>query len=848
MTLRNLMIAAALLVVAGCGCNDDSTPPGSTPPAPVPAVLAVKTQLPPIPVTPPPDIVDPIKIDVTFVLDDGDHMIEKVLGIIPSNPGDQRTRMQAAQAIFRNLQANIQARFNTEWLAQHPGTTPPPLDLAFAVTRYEDFGGPFTRNRADGDVDDPTNRNNDQDARPFILNMPILRVAHPQFADLFLNAIQRQAPGDGAPFIGFGANKLRAVDPQTGIEALYQIAAPTQPNGNIGGFDADGSGDTLGSGAPTSLTPASRDATAPIGPVTGGPFSAGEEIVFTTSSARGIITNATADGDTDMAFMLTSGVPTNNDIAVGQTSGATVQLQGAVVIAPGVYNPQTYPGGTGDVPAVRFVANGTDADGEPLFTVADENGTEVQIPNPAAGVGGTVPSPSSGNLGQVGWRPDAARFAILSSSIATVAPTETQPLGTPELPGLLPPPSTTEMVTSTAGAPDAPREARSVLLGAFDGGPLLIAGVPYTQRRTGLRDGTEVSPTNAHTVNDAISRLNELDIEVLLLGTPVEGGLDTKPGALGVNGDAESDIITDDFDPQDPFKVRPDFAPWFWFNAVSTLTTPPVTSVPKAGRVPSPVFQGDDTLFWGVYNMGNVWPYNPTDPDGDTTENEIKSVMTDDLAERIVAWVDGNYVTGGTTPAVRPPLPTVSYMVSLDLGAGSNPDVVQVAPLEAGLPVTAFMQVVDVPTYWSDEAAPAPVEVVFPLAQQALLQYTALDSMVVLPAADTIPLTMNSAFQMLGNMLPANATQQQQIIDFIKARGDGFNVDGMGNPIPLANETDTIVQGEGSVTVTVHDALFPGPGAQLVAVTRGCLIVSDNTAGQDSTDQVGGTCPWPTNP
>lgn len=845
MTLRNLMIATLLLVIAGCGCNDDSTPPGGTSPQVRPAVLTIKTQLPPIPVDPPQDIVDPIKIDVTFVLDDGDHMLEKVLGIIPSNPGDQRTRMQAAQAIFRNLQANLLTQFNAEWLAQNPGTTPPPLDLAFAVTRYEDFGGPFPRNRADGDVDDASNRNNDQDARPFILNMPILRVAHPQFADLFANALVRQAPGDGAPFIGFGANKLRAVDPQTGIEALYQIAAPTDQNGNIGGLDADGNGNTLGSGAPTSLTPAARDATAPIGPVTGGPFTAGEEIVFNPSGARGVVTNATADGDTDMAFALTTGSPINGDIATGQTSGASVQLQGAPAISPAVHNPQTYPGASGDVPAVRFVANGTDADGEPLFTVADENGVEVQIPNPAIGVGGTIPSPSSGNLGQVGWRPDAARFAILSSSIATVAPTETQPQGTPEIPGLLPPPSTTEMVSSTAGAPDAPREARSVLLGAFDGGPLLIAGVPYTQRRTGLRDGVEVSPTNAHTVNDAISRLNELDIEVLLLGTPIEGGLDTKPGALGVNGDDESDIRGDDFDPQDPFKVRPDFAPWFWFNAVNTLTTPPVTSIPPAGRVPAPVFGGDDTLFWGVYNMGNVWPYDQGDPTG-TNEATIKSVMTDDLAERIVAWVDGNYVTGGTTPAVRPPLPTVSYTVSLDLSAGSNGDVIQVTPLDMGLPVTTFSTVVQVPTYWSDETAPAPVEVTFPVSES--LQYTWADDMVILPQVTTIPFEMMAAFQMLGNMLPENATQQQQIIDFIKARGNGFDVDGMGNPVPLANETDPIIQAQASVNVTITDVLFPAPGAQLVAVTRGCAITNDLTPGQDASDQAGGTCPWPTNP
>lgn len=764
MTLRNLIIALALLAVAGCGCNDDTTPPGGTSPQAVPAVLGIKTQLPPIPVDPPPPIVDPIKIDVAFVMDDGDHMYQKVLGIIPSNPGDRRTRMQAARAIFRNLQANIEARYQAEWTAQFPQTPPPPIDLAFAVTRYEDFGGPFAeaRNRGNARNPDITSKDNDRDTRPFILNMPILRAAHPQFADLFANAIAREAPGDGAPYQDLGGFFVRAVDPQTGIEALCQIAAPTQPNGNIGGFDGDGDGNTTGSGAPTSLAS------------------------------------------------------------------------------------QTAPGGSGDVPAVRYIANGTDADGQPLFTVADENGNPVTINNPA---GGTFPSPASGNLGQVGWREDAARFAILSSSLATVAPTTTLPQGTPELPGLRPPPADTEMVTSTAGAPDAPREARSVLLGAYDGGPLLIQGTPFTKRRTGLRDGSEVAPTNACTVQEAIDRLNALDIEMLFIGTPVQGGLDTKPGVTGVNGDIDSSINSDDFDPQDPTKVRPDFAPWFWFNATNTLTAPPITSVPPGGRAADlpPVFGGDPNLFWGVYNMGDVWRFNPADPTG-TNEATIRGVMVDDLAERIVAWVDGGFVTGNSTPAVRPPLPTVAYTVSLQMGQGGNADVIQVAPLDGQNPKTTFQTIVQVPTYWSDEAAPAPVEVSFPLVADGPFQFTRANDMVALPASTSIPFEMISQFQALGNLLPENAVQQQQIIDLIKARGDGFTVDLGGNIVPLANETDPVIHAQASVTATVHDALFPGPGAQIGAVTRGCAIVNDLTTGQDASDQVGGTCPFPPNP
>ncbi|MDA1194401.1 MAG: hypothetical protein O2894_04385 [Planctomycetota bacterium] len=769
MTIRNLLIASLVLCIAGCGCNDDSTPPGGVAPQAIPAVLGIKTQLPPIPVVPPPPLVEPIKIDVVFVLDDGDQMINSNLGIIPANPADRRKRMQAAQAIFRNLQANATTRFNQEWLAQHPGTTPPPLDFAFAVTRYEDFGGPFTSAfRRQGNVDDPLNKNNDQDARPFILNMPILREAHPQFATLFDNAMSREAPGDGNPFVLVGPELVRAVDPQSGIEALWQIAAPTQGNGNIGGFDADKNGNTQGSGQPTSLNPAR--------------------------------------------------------------------------------NPQTLPGASGDVPAVRYLANGVDGDGEPLFTVADETGAAVTVPNPA---GGTFPSPASGNIGQVGWRPDAARFAILASSMATVAPTETTPQGTPEFPGVLPPPADSEMVTSSAGAPDAPREARSVLLGSFDGGPLVLqGGTPITKRRTGVPDDNEIAPTGAHTVQETINRLNALDIEILFLGTPVLGGLDTKPGVTGVNGDIDSDIEGDKFDPTDATKVQPDFAPWFWMNGTGTLTTPPVTSIPPGGRVTPAVFGGNSNLFWGTYNMGTVWPFNPADPTG-TNEATIRPVVGDDLAERIVAWIDGGYVAGGTTPAPRPPLPTVSYEIALELLNQELPngDVIQVSPLEGGFPKGLFTQVVQVPTYWSDDLViPAPVVVSFPLPADGPFQYTEANDMVALPASRTVPFEMRARFDSMGNMLPANLDQQMQITTFIKVRGDGFNVDGGGNMIPLPSEFTEIIQALGSYTVTVRDSLFPGPGAQIGLVSRGCAIINDLTAGQNSADQVGGTCPWPTNP
>lgn len=863
MTLRNLMIAFALLVVAGCGCNDDSTPPGGGVNPVGQAVMVLGTRLAPIPV-PPPTQTAPFKIDVTFVLDDGDHMIDRVIGLLPSVPGDPRTRMEAAQEIFRKMQADLLTRFDAEWQAQNPGTTTPTLDLAFAVTRYEDFGGSFTdtnlRNRAQGDVDDPTNKNNDQDARPFILNMPILRTAHPAFTDLFATALVREAPGDGAPIFG----GVRAVDAQSGIEALWQIAAPTDPQtGDIGGFDGDGNGNTLGSGQPTSLTEAGRDATMTIGSVAGGPFQIGEVLNFAPSGAIAIATAATADGDADIAYFLTSGSPQPADVITGASSGASTTALGAAVISPASNNPQTYPGASGDVPAVRFTPYpagtvtpmnsnlvGEDDDGEPLFQVTDETGAAVTISNPA---GGTMPSPASGNLGQVGWRPDAARFVILSSSVATVAPTETQPQGTPEAlnPAPVPPPAVGEQVSSTTysgGAGIGLREARTVELLAFDGGPVASGVIRFADRRTGLRDGVSVAPTNARTVNETIARLNALDIEVLLLGTPIAGGLDTKPGTSGVNGDEYSNAVGgingDLFDPTDPAIVAPERAPWFWFNAVSTLTTPPITSIAPLNRATPSIFPSDD-LFWGVYNMGTVWPIDNTLVPNTA---QIRPVMTDDLAERIVAWIDSGELPGGTSAAPRPTLPTVQFELTLEMLAGSNVDVIQTNPAPGGVPTTTFTVTVEVPAYYDDTAAPADVEVLFPAG--TTLTYQTVSDQIPLPATTTIPFTMMSMYTTQIGADATNLVQQALIEDLIKARGDGFTVDGMGNIVPLANATDPIIQAQGSTNLLLANPLIAPSEANLAGVIRGGFFVRDLNPGSGGAgvDQVGGTLPFAPNP
>jgi len=747
MTFRNLMISALLLGLAGCGCNDDSTPPGSFNPAVVPAVLGIKTQAPPIPVQPP--ALGAMRIDVAILMDDGDSMNQTHLGIIPANaPDDKRERAQAARAIAETLEAQLRARLEAEYVAE--GLPIPELDFAFAVARYEDFGGPFTNpNRRAGPVDDPTNPENDMDARPFILNMPILRQSHPEFAARFKTALDRVAPGDGNPrFVDpANGNKFEVEDPQTGLEALYQMAAPQNQDGTYGGWDGNGNGSTTDSGAPTS-----QDA------------------------AR---------------------------------------------------NPQMLPGDSGDVPAIGFELSPTlDPDDQPVYLVKDEAGNAVLIPNAdIGGVPAQVPSLSSGNIGGMGWREDSARFVIVFGDIATVAPTDGPLFGTPELPGLLPPPLQTDMVTSTDGnvpPPDAPRQARSTLLGAFDGGAqFLQTGLQLTQRRMGEANGpvhdggNGVAPVGAHTVQATIDRLNALDIEVLCLGTPFQGGLDTKPGETGVNGDIDSDISAVLFDPSDPNVVQPDPAPWFWMNAVNRLTTPEITSIAVGGG---------EGLFRAVYNLGTIWPFDPADPNG-LDKSNVRNTVTDDLIERIRNWAD-----------------------VLDLGTLEESDLIQVQPLEQGSAQTHFTQLVQIPTYWADEARPADIEVVFPLAGQNPITYATVDDEVPLPASESIPFTVLANLDNIGNALPENATQVQEIEAYIVARGNGTDVDAQGNPIPLASATDTITQAEAAFTATVRDSRFPGPSAQLATVAVGCAILNDLAPGQDSSDQVGGTCPFPPAP
>lgn len=227
MRLRQLALLGLYVVLAGCGCDSDGFSPDIDPQFESSA-FAPGSTLPPCLVendeTP-----GRKQIDVLFVLDDGWTMENVALGLIPQNLfTDARLRTQAAQAIMRHLQQTLLPALE----ARFPGDE---FDIAYGVGRYEDFGGTFAT----------TGRNFPQDAqaRPWILQMPILRQGHPRFAASLAQAIARTTPGDGRRI---QLNVPVSDDPNSGIEALWQAATGT-------GLDADGVAGTLGSGAPCAL-------------------------------------------------------------------------------------------------------------------------------------------------------------------------------------------------------------------------------------------------------------------------------------------------------------------------------------------------------------------------------------------------------------------------------------------------------------------------------------------------------------------------------------------------------------------------------------------------------------------
>ena len=632
MTFRTSLTTALLLLLAGCGCGGDSF---SLPPVPQfeSATILPASSLPPCPVesdqTP-----GARQIDVLFVLDDGWTMENVALGLIPENLlEDARLRTQAAQAIMRNLRANLKAEIESRFPGQD-------IDVAFGVGRFEDYGGAFAT----------SGRNFPQDAvaRPWVLQMPILREAHPRFTAEFLAAMSRTTPGDGRRV----AVSVPVIDdPNSGIEALWQIATGA-------GLDADGAGGTTGSGGPCAL-------------------------------------------------------PT-----------------------------QLTPGTTGDVPAVTFAGtpDEQDPDLRPVYYVRDENGVVTQVPD-LANPGSDVPCIASGNLGGVGWRDNAARFVILASDIATIAP----------FAGAVPTNLTSTAGTTVSSALPAtgPRQARSVTAQAFNNA---------TARFGTLAGNPQIAPAAAATVEETIAALNDLHIEVLSLAAPFLVQNQAKPN--GGNNGTPSDIPA--ILPGNGVGQlgNPTISPWTWLSATSILTG-------------SEILYPDDTLaprlLPAVYNLATVWPIDPAAtavaPDTGANEALVTDDVLEDLGQRIAgpagpptpqAWLP-NFLpaAGGAGIAITPadlPLVTVPVTLSYQAGVGFG-DNVLATPAAAFAPQTID---VTIPVYVAGNVPPASATTDFLNALNLGAAFT--DPTPGLVIAETLPYTIEADFSAI-SITPAGATE-----------------------------------------------------------------------------------------
>jgi hypothetical protein len=787
MKLKNLMFGALLLCVAGCGCNDDSFPPG-TGPAVLRAVLGVATDAPGVPVNP---VQRKIPIDVFFLMDDARDMNKKFLRVNPNNLVDQRLHAFAAQRIMDHLKNNIEAAVGLRidagpalpFMAPGAGAalaapgagagtiTKDDLDFAFGVGRYEDFGGPFAR------------RPGDDQTRPFILNMPLLRYDKDGFDAHFSKALTREAPGIGSPLVNGTETEG---EPNTGIEALYQIATGA-------GFDGNGGGSTNDGGGPAS----------------------------------------------DMA--------------------------------------QDNPGPSGDVPQVQFAqlpapAN-LDEDGEPIYVVQNSAGVTTMIDDPA-NPGTQIPVPASGNTGGVGWRPEAAKFIIIATNTATVAPLALQVAPDTDERSADPyNPTGVNIVSMPMGAADddSPRIGDSIDVAGFNGsnnddtqpeGAIPVPSQPW-RARFGPAEPTKagraavpgpntsasfagVAPLGAATVQQTIDELNRKDIEIVCLSALFGLGASTKPtpgGSPAVNGDADATV-------REVTEFRRYAVPWTWLTAISRLTGC-VTAGPD--RLQSFDVDNPNGGIPLVYNMGDVWPFDPGNPSV-PDEALIKPSVVDDLADRIYyAWLQPRHLRSTTSVAGTASLVRVFYDFQLELNPIGNVVVVRAD----GGPNTITVDDVLLPTF--DGASPPAVlpttSVSFP--QGSSIEWREVDDTIPVPAVQSMAFKITALFDRIEPPVGMSATDpayleaKAQVEAYLKARGDGtYSPDPMNPgeliPNPISDlATETVCHADGTLQLIVRDQMHPGPSVLLSSIANGCIKVEDLSPVGLPGVQEGGTCPFP---
>jgi hypothetical protein len=412
--IRNALLSLTVLAIAGCGCSDDSG--GFTVnPSPTQLTFFAGGDIPPIavPCTP---TDGPIAIDVVLLVDDSVAMEGRI-------PNDGRVKEDVALAIMADVEAGLLADLQ----AAFPTNT---FDLAFAVTRYEDYGGPF--------------RAADALARPFILQQPLLRQAHPAFDAAFVAALERDTPGDALP-----------LDANTVFEALFQIATGA-------GFDGNGDGDTTDSGPAGALTTqtapgtsgdvpaadfiANPDPTDTLAPFTiGGLLASGNigGVGFRPNSLRYVLT--TSDISAVAPFAAGAAVPptvaNTPSVPDGCRAAATIPSQ-AFASSPNTGDPETQrtarfgalpepvaPTGAATVPQTITSLNGLDIEvlsiGTPRPSILP-NPIKPNQPGPVPpGDVAAIPSPANPDPGPFTWM---SAVAILTGAMDTDGTSGNMPL------------------------------------------------------------------------------------------------------------------------------------------------------------------------------------------------------------------------------------------------------------------------------------------------------------------------------------------------------------------------------------------------------------------------------------
>ncbi|MDJ0972942.1 MAG: hypothetical protein QNJ98_00605 [Planctomycetota bacterium] len=229
MRIKHLVIGLAFLTIAGCGCGDSGP---SSPSATTPA-YSISIEVPPCEFPCTPETQQECLIDVVFAIDDSEFM-NRPFGMtagLPQVPqGDSRSRSVVAQRIFADTQARLLAKINE---AKQNGLIPQDviIDLAFAVVRYEDFGGTTVPYQGEpGTID--------AGARPYFLQMPLLRELHPSFGVNFAQALVESTPlNNGNPVVTAGTPPRQ--DPQSAIEMLHQVATGAGIDGNLANGTVD---------------------------------------------------------------------------------------------------------------------------------------------------------------------------------------------------------------------------------------------------------------------------------------------------------------------------------------------------------------------------------------------------------------------------------------------------------------------------------------------------------------------------------------------------------------------------------------------------------------------------------